>query len=128
MAWREDAQYFSETASKVNRSLALGGVAVIWIFHQDNPQTGPALDPVFIWPLIILTSSLLFDLLHYVVGAEVWQSFVIHHEDTTSPDEHDKIDAPASKRRFVSFFFYIKITLMVIAYILLIRQVVIKLF
>ncbi|MBA4056405.1 MAG: hypothetical protein C0490_16945 [Marivirga sp.] len=118
--WEDEYQYFSGKASEVNRTLALGGIAVIWVFHEDSPLSGPALELQFIWPLAFLTLSLFFDLVHYFAGAEIWYNFFLYHEKNTPVKEHDNIKAPVWKRKVVSSFFYIKVFWMVAAYISLI--------
>jgi hypothetical protein len=92
----------------------------VWVFHDDNPLTGPVLELQFIWPLAFLILSLFFDLVHYVTGAEIWYNFFLHHEKNTDVEDHDNIKAPDWKRMLVSSFFYIKIFWTVAAYISLI--------
>ena len=36
--WREDYMYFSGKASESTRTLALGGLAIIWLFKVDAKQ------------------------------------------------------------------------------------------
>jgi hypothetical protein len=113
--WAEEYQYFSGKASEAIKTLALGGIAVIWLFHDD--KLTPALEVIFIWPLTLLTLSLAFDLLHYVVGAVTWYRFYIHHEVNTPKDQCDDIAAPSWKRDVVSLFFYAKIVVLVVGYV-----------
>ncbi len=107
--WGEEYQYFSGKASEATRTLALGGMAVIWIFHDDNPGSASPLDPVFIWPLIFLTLSLACDLMHYLSGAAIWYEFYIYHEKKTPKKKHDNIEAPIWKRKVISFFSTLKL-------------------
>lgn len=119
--------YFSGKASESTRTLALGGLAIIWLFKIDTGN-GPTLDASFLPPLLFLTTALALDLFHYVVGAFIWHRFYIHHETNTSPKKQDNIKAPEWKRDLISSFFYAKISSMVIAYIWLFSLVLHKLF
>lgn len=118
--WQEEYEYYSSKASEINRSLALGGLGIVWIFKNTDP-TMPMLDKDFLWPLFVLVLSLLADLLHYVVGGLTWYYFYCHHErNTPLPDQAD-ISAPFWKRNIVTSFFYIKVGLMITAYVLLVK-------
>jgi hypothetical protein len=117
--WREEYVYFSQKASETNRTLALGGLAIIWLFKNDNID-GPLLEARFLLPLFLLALSLTFDLLHYLVGAFVWHAFFVWHEENTPEEKQEDIKAPSWKRNLVTSFFYLKICSMIIAYILLI--------
>jgi len=66
--------FFSGTASTVNRSLALGGIAIIWLFKK--PQNAQEVIPDLLnYPLWCLGISLGLDLLQYVFGAIAWNLF-----------------------------------------------------
>jgi hypothetical protein len=117
--WHEDHEYFSGQASKVSRALALGGIGIIWLFRNFDDGR-PSLDPEFSWPLVLLTLSLFLDLLHYIVGAIIWQSFYLYHEANTPPENHDDIEAPYWKMLLISSFFYLKVLCMVCSYLVLV--------
>jgi hypothetical protein len=125
--WREEATYFSGKASESTKTLALGGLAIIWLFKLDT-SGGPILEKLFLPPLALLTFSLTLDLLHYVVGAFIWHNFFIWHEKNTKQKKQHDIRAQPWKRNVVDFFFYTKISVMVIAYVWLFIIVLDKLF
>ncbi len=65
---------FTSNASTVNRSLALGGIAIIWIFKK--PETTHAITKGLLnLPLLLLAGSLALDLLQYLFGAVAWKIF-----------------------------------------------------
>ena len=125
--WREEYEYFSSKASDINRSLALGGLAIVWIFKNTDP-TMPMLDKAFLWPLLLLVFSLLSDLLHYLVGGLTWYHFYCYHERETPLDEQSDISAPRWKRNIITLLFLIKVILMLAAYVLLARIILNRIF
>ncbi len=125
--WAEEFHYYSGKASEATKSLAFGGIAVIWVFHEDSPSK-PTIDPQFIFPLALFTLSLACDLLHYIVGAITWYWFFIYHERNTPKKKQDNISAPEWKRDLVTGFFYVKIAVLLLAYVVLIIQLFNRLF
>ena len=127
--WLEEQQYYSGKASEATRTLAFAGVAVIWVFYEENPaQNSPHLDSNFILPLLLLTLSLTFDLLHYAAGAIIWNLVYLHHERHTPEKERDDIGAEPWKRKLVTWLFYIKLGALVVAYFYLSTIIFSKLF
>ncbi len=64
---------FTSAASTVNRSLALGGLGIIWIFIK--PETHLVNPAIVNIPLVSLAISLGIDLLQYFFGAISWKIF-----------------------------------------------------
>ncbi len=65
---------YTSNASTVNRSLALGGIAIIWIFKRPDPNQ-PIIKGLLDGPLLLLATSLALDLLQYFFGAVAWKIF-----------------------------------------------------
>ncbi|HSZ33983.1 MAG TPA: hypothetical protein VK772_11765 [Puia sp.] len=65
---------YTSNASTVNRSLALGGIAIIWIFKRPDPAH-PIIKGLLDIPLLLLAASLALDLLQYFFGAVAWKIF-----------------------------------------------------
>jgi hypothetical protein len=122
--WEEEYQYFSGKASEATRSLAFGGLAVIWLFKD----TVSVIDTPYFWPAILFAFSLAFDFFHYFIAAWIWQAFYIQHEQNTPVADQDDIEAPRWKRLVVDGLYYIKIALTFVAYIVLSVILSIKLF
>jgi hypothetical protein len=119
---------FSSKASDINRSLALAGIAVIWIFKNPektaatlSTESGPALSNELFWPLALLIASLILDLIHYVYGATFWKIFyeirLKRWKDgkLTNPQIMD-VEAPDRITIPIIIIFYAKITAMGAAY------------
>jgi len=64
---------YTSTASTVNRSLAIGGIAIVWMFKK--PDTHTIEKGILNIPLLLLAGSLALDLLQYFFGAIAWKLF-----------------------------------------------------
>ena len=67
----EPYEFFTGKASEINRSLALGGIAIIWIFKSTSSEVS-LLPPALILPLILLVVGLGLDLFQYIVAGAIW--------------------------------------------------------
>lgn len=123
--YRKDADYYSSSASSINRSLSFSGIAIIWIFTQStNNQIG--IDKLLLFSLSLLALSLLFDLFQYCFGFYMWDSFHRKQELKAHIERgkiiEDEIDVlgPSSTKNIINFFFWTKIICNIIAYTLII--------
>jgi hypothetical protein len=62
----------SGTASELARTLALSGIAVIWVFAVTTHDDQQKLPDALLLPGILIIASLALDLLQYVLGAAVY--------------------------------------------------------
>ncbi len=70
---------YTGKASDITRQLIFAGIAIIWLFKsEDNGYT--TLDSFLILPLITLSLSIIFDLLHYVTGGIIWKKLYLSEE------------------------------------------------
>jgi ABC-type Fe3+-siderophore transport system permease subunit len=108
----EEYQEASGKVSELNRNLALGGLAIIWIFK--NPEKNPKiLNENLVWALIFLVASLSFDLVHYI-----WRTIIIHEVYKKAiKEKKEKEEYPNYLKNSSWFFFWSKIAAMIIAYI-----------
>ena len=113
---RRAYDHFSGKTSEIVRQLALGGIAIIWIFTLRSANGTRITPPVdMIWAGLALLIALAFDLLHYVIGAAIWGTYSQRMEDQGLEEL-----APSRKINWAPLFFYWgKILAMVVAYILL---------
>lgn len=63
---------FSKDASARFRELAIGAIAIIWLFRITSKEQSFQLPADLHLPLILLLVALLFDLLQYLSGAFLW--------------------------------------------------------
>lgn len=123
--FRKDADYFSSTASSLNRNLSFSGIAVIWMFKQ-SVEGKILFDKILLWSLLLLSLSLLTDLAQYCIGYYIISSFqrkieIDNHQKHKEINE-EKIDvlAPIKIKLITNFFFCIKIAFNFIAFGLII--------
>jgi len=119
------ADEYTAKASEITRQLILGGLAIIWLFKVSIDGT-ETLDRFLIVPLICLSIALVADLLQYVLGGKIWKAFFLqeeakanHNSDSTKELDPD-IKAPKKLSKPIYFFYWTKILLMLLSYLLLI--------
>jgi len=91
---QDEFNYFSGQASTISRQIALGGLAIIWIFNERKESV--SLPHELTFPLLLILASLAADLLQYLYGSIVWG--VIH-------DRHERKRASENSTIYVSRLF-----------------------
>ncbi|WP_346319436.1 hypothetical protein [Chitinophaga sp. YIM B06452] len=122
----EFARFYSTQASSSNRSLALGGIAIIWIFKKPD-QDGPLITGLLNLPLFFLALSLSLDLLQYVFGGIAWDRFYEHKYGQWKragyrADFAKDIEAPNGISWPITIMFYLKVACTAVAYFFIIRH------
>lgn len=119
---------YTARASDIVRQLAFAGIAVVWIFTTIGPD-GYVLDSKLILPLLLLVLTLLFDLLQYVIGGDTWKRFFRRMErKARERGDHDPlVKAPSRYSAPIYFFYWGKITLILLSYLLIILYLIMKL-
>lgn len=116
------ASYYelSGKASDVSRQLAFAGIAVIWVFHQGH---GSSVDVPgsLIAPAALFIGGLACDLLQYVSGTLIWGAFHRIQEQRLGAGSKKPLTAPAYFNWPGLFFFWSKLALTLIGYLLLLR-------
>jgi hypothetical protein len=137
---REEHAFYSGKLSDILRQLGLAGVAIIWVFRIESPSANSiprGLIPAG-WFLLL---GLAADLLHYTAGTIFWDQFSekrakeleeIRREVTPTgkqfdPEEED-FAPPPLRNRWTRRLFWLKFTLMMLAYVWLISYLVIRFF
>ena len=115
--FRKRSHEYTSKASEITRQLVLAGIAIIWLFKEKDTN---ALDSFAILPLIVLGFALLFDLVQYIVGGQLWISFFREKEREAKPGEDPDIKAPAKLSKVLYNLYWTKIGLTGIAYVLII--------
>jgi hypothetical protein len=126
--YKSDYEFFTGKASDINRSLGLGGIAIIWIFKTTSDQ-GLTIPTALLTPLIWLVAALALDLLQYVVGGIIWLAYYRYKEyqiqqGTIQPDED--IKAPNVLPLIIHFLYWSKLIATIFAYYLLITFLIQK--
>lgn len=125
-SYLDDFYFFTGEASKINRSIALAGIAVIWLFKTSENATSilPRLPKELYLPLLILILSLVLDLLQYVVGSLFWGIFyrvnLFRWKKSKIDSQKVKdLESPNILSYTITSIFYLKIVAMILAYIFL---------
>ncbi len=120
--YKTDYEYFTGKASEINRNIALGGIAIIWIFRTSD--TNKLMIPeALIPPLICLVMALAIDLLQYISGGLIWFIFFKYKESQLNKGTlkcNENIKAPAILPLFLHILYWLKILCTGVAYYLLI--------
>ena len=115
---------YSAKTSELVRTIAFGGLAIIWVFQVSTGPDGPKVPSALIPPMLFLALTLLCDLLQYVAGTLVWKIYG-RRKEVQLPDDADEDpevgDHPVSILWFVDIFFWAKLGFVTLAYVDIIR-------
>lgn len=116
------ASYYelSGKASDVARQLAFAGIAAIWVFHQGS-GSAVAVPAALIGPAALFIGGLACDLLQYVSGTLIWGAFHRIQEERLGAGSKKPLTAPAYFNWPGLFFFWAKLALILIGYVLLLH-------
>ncbi len=104
----------SGKASDIVRQLSLAGVGVIWLFKSQT-TSGSTLDIHLLRAALFIFLALFFDFLQYLSGTTIWFIY-FRSKENQGTTETDEFQAPASFNWLTWTLFYLKATLMLIAY------------
>ena len=113
----------SDKSSEINRQLAFAGIAIIWVFKTDSGGRQIVPDELFL-PGLLLVSGLSLDLLHYVIKSEIWYRVTRSKEKAGIAE----FTVPEWVNYPGDILYWLKIVATIVAYALLIRFLVAKLF
>jgi hypothetical protein len=120
--YKSDYKKFSGKASDLTRQLCFAGIAAIWLF-KSGTDLSPIIPTILILSGICFITALAADLLQYVSASIIWSAFYrIKEKESTDPDEDIKASSWLNKP--VYFFFYAKIILTMVGYILLVKHLI----
>lgn len=107
----------SGTASNISRQLSFAGIAIIWLFvNQDKGMI--SIPNELILPTIFIVISLGCDLLQYVVGSLIWGAF--HRiKEKEGIDSEAEVEVSPYLNWPSLVFYWSKIIAVFIAYILI---------
>jgi hypothetical protein len=112
--YRKKSNEYTAKASEIGRQLSLAGVAIIWLFKNDN-KNQPILAHSLLMPLILLAGALTFDLLQYIIGGQIWISFFRRKEKEAKGSDPD-IKAPSNYNLPIYICYYLKLLMLLLAY------------
>lgn len=114
---QERYEYHTGKASDINRSLALAGIAVIWIFKSTTNGI-TSVPNLLITPLVYLVTTLGIDLIQYITGGLIWWIYFLHKEQQKKKgvDIGKNVDAPIIFPIILWTLFVLKIGATLIGY------------
>ncbi len=111
----------SGSASSVARQASFAGIAIIWIFKQEN--TGAfSLPESLLYPTFFLLLSLSFDLLQYIYSSAAWGIFHRSMEKKHGVEYVGEVYAPKEINWPTIVFFWGKLAFLSLGYFLLLSH------
>jgi hypothetical protein len=120
--YKKDYEYYTSKASEIGRSLALGGIAVIWIFKTTSTDGSLTIPSLLIAPLIWLVISLSLDLLQYVIGGLIWFIYYRYKEYQIKNNQiqaTEDLKAPKILPLIIHIIYWSKLISIIVSYCLL---------
>lgn len=116
---REHYYFYTGKVSDIARQLALGAIAIIWLFRTGDISASViprALAP----PLKLVVAGLALDLLQYSFGAALW-GLCQWYKETSETPEDEQFTAPRAINWPALACFWLKVAAIAIAYFQLLR-------
>ena len=126
MKLQDYRQLFYDQAKKTSdvvRNLAFVGVAIIWVFKKETDTGQIIISATFSYAGVFLIISFILDLLHCVIPTIIWDYFHKTKEKEKGVDENTEIDHPSWMSKPAYFFFWSKISFVIIAYGLIFKEI-----
>lgn len=114
---RDNYYFHTGKVSDIVRQLALGAIAIVWIFRSGEGTTF-AVPSSLLFPLKLVITGLALDLLQYAFGAALWGIFQWRRE-RSGISEADDFKAPSSINWPALVCFWLKVVAISYAYWLL---------
>ena len=121
---RKFYDYFTGKASDITSTLAMAGIAVIWVFRIGEHAT--SIPRELLLPLALFVLTLLFHFLHYVIAGLFWGRFLDSQEKKfTANDNEEKIEnAPDWINSPARICYGLKVSILPLGYFLLLSAIV----
>lgn len=118
---RQAYQELSAKASEIARQLAFAAIALVWLFKESQPDGGIFVPRELVAPVVLALVALGADLLQYLVAALSWGAYA-RLQERRGVGEEQKFDAPAAINRVPLLLFFVKQAAVVVAYVMLFRE------
>ncbi|PKO99319.1 MAG: hypothetical protein CVU03_02260 [Bacteroidetes bacterium HGW-Bacteroidetes-2] len=117
--YKKKSHEYTAKASEIARQLNFAGIGIIWIVKTTFPELKLS-DSELLLPLVLIALSLVFDFLQYLVGGIIWIIFYNNKQKNGISNTAD-VQTTKWRSRVLYTFYYIKFTLMFIAYLFIIK-------
>lgn len=120
---REAYYGYSGKLSDISRQLCFAGIGVVWILKIGKDVGTFKFDPQMLNALSAFCLSLMFDLLHYIIGSIVWGIYGVVKENRRDAKADDEFMAPNCINWPTLLFFWVKIACSSVGMWLLLRLI-----
>ena len=104
----------SGKASDIVRQLSLAGIAIVWLFRVGSDKA-PVIDQNLLRAALFIFLALFLDFLQYLVGTVIWFLY-FRYKEKHGATENDEFLAPEKLTWPTWVLFYLKSTMMLVAY------------
>ncbi|MEJ1222918.1 hypothetical protein [Sediminicola sp. 1XM1-17] len=116
--YKQKSHNYTEKASEIARNLNFAGIGIIWVVKTTFPELKLS-DFQLLFPLILITISLILDFLQYLIGGIIWIAFYKSKEKVGVAKTAD-VKSPEWRNRVLYGFYYLKIASIFFAYIFIV--------
>lgn len=119
--YKKDYEEFSGTLSGIVRNLSFMGFGIVWILigGLDGFKKG-VIPQQLLWVLVFLVGFIILDIVHYIYQTIIWYCYFKKLEkEHGATCDRDNFLAPKKYTRWGWFIFWLKIAVIITAYILL---------
>lgn len=120
--YKQKSHEYTSKASDIARQLNFAGIGIIWIVKTTFPELKLSSSELLI-PLALIALSLIFDFLQYLIGGIVWIMFYKKKEEEGIAKDFNLTVDNEWRSQLLYTFYYVKFTLMLIAYIFIIKTI-----
>ena len=118
-AYKQAYEDPSGKASDIARYLGITGIAIIWLFREQGIEQQTIPNDLR-WPALLIVAGLAADLFGYAVSAVIyWQYY--RYKEKQNVDKNAPLDGPVAFTWFGWIPWFLKIGLIITAYILLFK-------
>ena len=128
--YKKEYEFYSGKLSEITRNLAYMGFGVVWILigGLDGFKTG-FIPPLLIWVLALLVLFQIFDISHYLYQTITWYKHFRkleknNEEDNENKYERNNFTADNKLAERAWYIYWSKITIIVVAFLLLLIYIV----
>ncbi len=123
--YKKDYEDFSGKLSDITRNLSFMGFGVVWILIGGLEGFKPGYIPaLLLWVLFLLVLYLIFDVAHYVYQTLIWFWYFRKLEKKHGVAcKNDNFDAPCKYANCAWVIFWLKISIVVAAYAILLAYI-----
>jgi hypothetical protein len=93
------------------------GIGMIWIFRVSTGEQ-TSLPVGLLWPSILLVSSLGIDIFQYLLQSGIWYLYY-HYKRNRNVKENEEVNEPEWPNYAAWILFFLKISVMITAYVML---------